>query len=62
MKYNMASVPKRLERKAIPLPADPITVKALAVLARAVHHIGRNEILHLVIAAIVVVVAIVAIV
>jgi len=61
MKYGIVahtSSPRIVET----LPEDPITVRALARLTGAVNRIGRNEVLHLFLATILVALAIAAIV
>ena len=59
MKYSVASHCSSQERIAEPLLEDPVRVWPLSVLTGAVNLIGRNEILHLFLAAIVAAVAII---
>ncbi len=59
MKYRVASQSSRPERTAEPLPEEPVSVRSLTIVAGAVNLIGRNEILHLFLAAIVAAVAII---
>lgn len=59
MKYRVASQGSMPEQAAESLPEKPVTVRSLTIVAGAVSLIGRNEILHLFLAAIVAAVAII---
>ena len=61
MKYSVVAHSSMSEREAEALPEDPISVRSLAIVTGAVNHVGRNEILHLLFAAIMTAAAITAI-